>query len=385
MSFRVRWLAWGCTSWLCVSGCSREAHHDRPPPPKTQPQPVAPPPAPLPSQVDPDQLERERSLTRWNEATNTGDSPALEAVYAERLALYERLVSRGEAIRHKQEYLRQHAGFRQTVREPVWSQSGDSFTVTFTKASETPGAAPKQVEGFLTLRKVGGVYRIVEEGDRTTRARLAAKLDTLRSNWKEQYFSCPECKKNPEMDLSPLAGAPLGPDVVRANAPPPPGAPSDVRYARLVVDRFPMGVDVPLFLQATEPSGNGDGLWVYYSKPGASEAEPDLIHCAVGGFYDDLGGSDLPADPGHQGEPKVTVRESFGKDERGDITFGRVLHGGDGFLNHLACTFSKEYEAYFTPIVLRMGRSMRVASGGWYQRLGRPALPYRPALETGQR
>lgn len=385
MSFHARWLAWGCASCLCASGCSREAHHDRPTPPKTQPQPVAAPAAPVPPQLDLDQLERERSLTRWNEATNTGDGPALEAVYAERLALYERLVSRGEAIRHKQEYLRQHPAFRQTVSNAAWSQGGDLFTVSFTKVSESPGAVPKQVEGFLSLRKVDGTYRIVEEGDRTTRTRLAAKLDTLRGNWKEQYFSCPACKKNPEMDLSPLAGAPLGPDVVRANAPPPPGAPSEVRYARLVVDRFPMGIDVPLFFLATEPSGNGDGLWVYYSKPGGSETDPDLIHCAVGGFYDDLGGSDLPADPGHEGEPKVTVRESFGKGERGDITFERTLHGGDGYVNNLDCAFSKEYEAYFTPIVLRMGRSMRVASGGWYGRAGRPALPYGPALETGKR
>jgi hypothetical protein len=352
------------------------------PAPRTPSEPPALDPAAAEKQ------ELESALERWNAATNAADRAGLEAVYAKKLTLYERLVTRDAAIERKLDYVAKHPGFSQQLGEATFSKSADHEIASFRKTSSSQGVAPSSVDAYLVFAKSDGAFRIIDEGDVQTARKMSAKIDTFRRSWKERIWDCPLCS-DPELgDDPPSAGPPLGPDRVKASGALPPGAPESIDYGRAYFPRFASAVDVPLFLTATPQSMNGDGRWFYYDAPGAGDAgadagrgaaeAPHLLECAIGGHfsYGQVPPGAKP-DPGHTGEPKVTYTTLLEKRD-GVMSYERYIYAADGVMNYVLCTFDPAYEAYFYGIVQRMGRSMRAISGGQVDRVERASLPYTP-------
>ncbi len=347
-------------------------------PPSASAVPSPPPP--------PDKAALERSvlnsaIERWNVATNAGDGRALEAAYAKNLSLYERIVTRGEAVRRKLDYVAKHPRFSQQVESLSWSESGERRTARFRKTSSSQGAAASSVDAYLVFKRTDGAWLIVDEGDVETARKVGAGVDTLRKNWKERVWDCPACSDPEFGDDPPSAAPPLGPDSVKAPQPVPPGAPQTVEYGRAHFPRFASAVDVPLFLKATPESTNGDGRWFYYDAPDSDARPPSgerkhLLYCTIGGHFSD---GDVPVnakpDPGHVGDPQVkytTLLEKRG----GELYYERYIYADDGVMNYVYCTFDPVYEAYFYGIVQHMGRSMRAISGGQTGRVERVSQPY---------
>ena len=335
---------------------------------------LAKPPAPN----APPELATE--LERWNAATNAADRQGLEAVYATSLTLYGRVVTRAVAIRRKLEYVAKHPKFSQTLATVSWSEWDGQRVARFRKTSRSEGAAESSVDAFLVFKELEGAWRIVDEGDVQSARKQSVDLDTLRKNWKPFSWPCPKCS-DPELgDDPPVAGPPLGPDRVEAKKPLPPGAPAFVEYGRADFPRFASAVDVPLFLTATPQSTNGDGRWFYYdapSAPSAPSSEPKhLLECAIGGhFWPEALPAGAKPDPGHVGDPKVSYTTLFEKRD-GALYYERMIYAADGVYNYVTCSFDPAYEAFFHPIVERMGRSIRALGGGQPDRVDRVSQPY---------
>jgi len=315
------------------------------------------------------------ALEAWQRATNAGDAEALKTVYAEKLSLYERIVSRAEAVRRKVAFVRDNEGFRQTIGEVKWAPERDDFIARFRKTTNLKAQPERTVDAFVLWRNENGGWRIIDEGDTQTAAKIRATLDTFRATWKVRKWDCPPCSDPDYPDEPPEALPPLGPSAVKSSAPPPPGAPETIEYGRAVLDRFASAVDVPLFLRATARSGNGDGRWFYYDLPGPDAgAKKQVLNCTLGGHfhYGPLKGE---PDPGHSGKPLVTFTTETRRSPT-EIYYERTIYAEDGVYNFVYCTFSPAYEAYFTPILHRMGFSMRAISGGQPGRVLRTSVPY---------
>jgi hypothetical protein len=340
----------------------------------------APPATPL----DVRAAELQAAFADWNRATNSANPASLEQLYAPHLSLYGRIVSRAEAVKRKLKYVAEHPGFEQAVSDAKWETQGEARVVRFRKTSKSGQGAPGIVDAYLLWRELDGHFRIQDEGDVPTARKLEAKLDALRANWSPKPYACPGCS-DPELgDDPPIAGAPLGPDVVKASGTVPPGAPEQIGYGRVIFPRFASAVDVPLFLVATPQSTNGDGRWFYYDAPDAAAKaapgqEPEhLLYCAIGGFFSyGPPPANAKPDPGHVGEPKITFTTRFEKRDH-ELYYERYIYGADGVMNDIYCTFSPAYEAYFYAILDRMGRSMRALGGGQAERVPRVSQPYVP-------
>jgi len=331
-------------------------------------------------------LERQAldsALAHWNLATNAADERGLEAAYAKNLSLYERIVTRSEAVKRKLDYVRKHPGFTQTLEQPSWSDTGEQRIAKFRKTSSSQDVPASSVDAYLVFKQSDGAWRIVDEGDLRTARKVGAGVDTARRNWKERVWDCPDCSDPVMPDDPPIASPPLGPDRVKALGPVPPGAPETVEYGRAGFPRFASAVDVPLFLKATAQSANGDGRWFYYDAPSADAGAPSpsaepkhLLYCSIGGHFS-YGNEPAKAklDPGHVGEPKVRYTTLFEKRD-GELYYERYIFADDGVMNFVYCTFDPVYEAYFYAIVQRMGRSMRAISGGQTERVQRASQPY---------
>ncbi|WP_437989789.1 hypothetical protein [Sorangium sp. So ce145] len=338
-----------------------------------------PPATPAPEALEEKALES--ALERWNAATNAADRSGLEAMYAKNLTLYERIVTRGAAVKAKLDYVAKHPGFSQKLESPSWSESAEHRIARFRKTWQSQGAAPGSVDAYLVFKQDDGAWRIIDEGDVQTARKMSAKIDTFRKNWKERVWDCPLCS-DPELgDDPPSAGPPLGPDRVKASGALPPGAPESIEYGRAYFPRFASAVDVPLFLTATPQSTNGDGRWFYYDAPGADAGAAagetkHLLECAIGGHfsYGNVPANAKP-DPGHVGDPKVTTTTRLEK-RNGVLSYERYIYAADGVMNFVLCTFDPTYEGYFYAIVQRMGRSMRAISGGQVGRVVRVSQPY---------
>ena len=59
-----------------------------------------------------------------------------------------------------------------------------------------------------------------------------------------------------------------------------------------------------------------------------------------------------------------------------EIAYERYIYATDRVMNYVLCTFDPKYEAFFSAIVRRMGRSMRAISGGQIDRVARESQPY---------
>jgi hypothetical protein len=315
------------------------------------------------------------ALETWQRATNSGDAEALKSVYAEKLSLYERLVGRAEAVRRKVAFVRDNEGFQQTMGAVKWAPDREDFIARFRKTTKLKAQPERTVDAFVLWRNDKGEWRIIDEGDVQTAAKIQATLDTFRETWKVRQYDCPPCSDPEYPDDPPDALPPLGPATVKSSAPAPPGAPATIEYGRTILGRFASAVDVPLFLRATARSGNGDGRWFYYDLPGPDAgAKQRLLMCTLGGHfhYGPLKGE---PDPGHTGKPLVTFT-TVSRRSKTEIYYERMIYAEDGVYNFVYCTFTPEYEAYFTPIVHRMGLSMRAISGGQAERVLRPSVPY---------
>jgi hypothetical protein len=342
-------------------------------------------PAPSVSAATPDAPPAElvAAFAAWNEATNRADPVALAELYAPRLSLYGRIVSRADALKRKLKYVADHPGFAQTVSQVVWEAQDARRVVRFRKTTSLAQQAATSVDAYLFWREIDGRYRILDEGDVLTARRLEAKLDAQRESWKPEPYACPACSDPEQGDEPPLAGPPLGPDSVKARGQVPPGAPSVIRYGRVVFERFASAVDVPLFLTATPHSANGDGRWFYYDappeagKPPPTPEGPHLLECTIGGFWSDQIPPGAKPDPGHTGDPKISFTTKYEKRDQ-ELYYERYLYGADRVENYVYCSFSPAYEGYFYGIVERMGRSMRAVSGGQAERVPRVSQPFVP-------
>jgi hypothetical protein len=341
-------------------------------------------PAPSAPSHDDTAPELVAAFTAWNEATNRAASTALEALYAPHLSLYGRIVGRADALKRKLAYVAEHPGFRQSVARAVWEKQGEDHVVRFRKSSQSDQDKETTVDAYLLWRKVDGRYLILDEGDVVSTRKLQAKLDALRANWKPVPFACPSCSDPDFEDEPPIAGAPLGPDAVNARGSVPPGAPSVVKYGRVIFPRFASAVDVPLFLTATHQATNGDGRWFFYDAPDAAAKaapgqEPEhLLYCTIGGFWANEVPPKAKPDLGHVGDPKISFTTLYERRD-GKFYYERYIYGADRVENYVYCSFSFEYEAYFYAIVQRMGHSMRAVSGGQAERQERESLPYVPS------
>jgi hypothetical protein len=315
------------------------------------------------------------ALQAWQRATNAGDAETLKSVYAEQPSLYGRIVSRAEAVRRKVAFVRDNEGFRQTMSDVKWAPDRDGFVARFRKTTILKTQPERTVDAFVLWRNEKNEWRIADEGDVQTAAKIRATLDTFREKWKVRPFECPPCSDPNYPDEPPEALPPLGPATVKSSVPSPPGAPETIEYARTILDRFASAVDVPLFMRATARSGNGDGRWFYYDLPGPDAgAKTHVIICTLGGHFHD-GQLKGEPDPGHAGKPLVTftTKSTRGKKE---LYYERTIYAEDGVYNFVNCSYSPEYEAYFTPIVHRMGLSLRAISGGQAERAERTSVPY---------
>jgi hypothetical protein len=323
------------------------------------------------------------AIERWNVATNTADSRGLTAAYAKQLSLYERLVTREEAVTRKLDYVAKHPGFSQRVEQPSWTESGERRIVRFRKTSSSQGEVASTVDAYLAFEQSDGAWVIVDEGDVQTTRKLSAGADTRRKDWKDRAWECPKCGDPESGEGPPSAGPPLGPDRAKAPQPVPPGAPETVEYGRAYFPRFASAVDVPLFLKATPESSNGDGRWFYYdaadAERGAASGPGErkhLLYCTIGGHFSQ---GNVPAhakpDSGHAGEPSVRYTTRFEK-RKDELYYERFIYAADGVMNYVYCTFDPTFEAYFHAIVERMGRSMRAIAGGQTGRVERESRPY---------
>jgi hypothetical protein len=334
--------------------------------------------------IDAATLERnllKSALERWNVATNTADSRGLTAAYAKQLSLYQRLVTREEAVKRKLDYVTKHPGFSQRVEQPSCSESGERRIVRFRKTSSSQSEVASTVDAYLAFEKSDGAWVIVDEGDVQTTRKLSAGADTRRKDWREREWDCPKCSAPESGERAPSAGPPLGPDRVKATQPVPPGAPGTLEYGRAYFPRFASAVDVPLFLKATPESSNGDGRWFYYDAADAGASADAggarrLLYCTIGGHFSQ---GNVPAhakpDPGHSGEPRVKYTTRFEK-RKDELYYERFIYAADGVMNYVYCTFDPSFEKYFHAIVERMGRSMRAIAGGQPSRVERESQPY---------
>jgi len=380
------WLSW---SLLYATSC-RAKHESTglPPAPASAAAAIAQASnaGPVPSvepPVAPEVAALASALERWNRATNTADAGALEAVYAKELNFYQQVISRTAAVKRKLEYIAKHPGFSQTLDKPSFRHAGDRWTAKFRKTSISQGSAASSVDAYLVFRQAGDGWQIVDEGDVQTTLKMRARQDTLAKNWGERFWDCPHCKDDPDFtDDPPQAFPPLGPASAQATPPIAEGAPQTIEYARALFPRFASAVDVPLFLKATAQSGNGDGRWFYYdaptaaARPSLTSGEPKhLLECAIGGHFWDVIPRHAKPDPGHGGEPVLKYTEKFER-RTDEITYERYIYATDRVMNYVLCTFDPKYEAFFSAIVRRMGRSMRAISGGQIDRVARESQPY---------
>ena len=332
---------------------------------------------PLPSQnrvvAQPLEPDIEALLVRWNAATNTADAPTLEKLYAPNLSLYGRIVTGAEGVRLKVNARKQAKLFQQSTEDAVAKSRNNGDILISIKKNTHHLSGVLSVPAYLLVRRASGELRIVDEGDRVTDHSLAVKRDTLRANWGERFFQCPDCVA--DGDDIPNAFPPLGPSPLTPGASVPPGAPSSVEFGRLMLPRFASAVDVPLFLTVTPQSTNGDGRWEYFAAPTASGTDiKKLFECTTGGFWIYDRPESAP-DPGHVSYPEITFVEKVTRDAEG-VHYEKRVFSPERIENFVRCDISADYEAYFIALAKRMGRSLRVTSGGMYNRPERASDPY---------
>lgn len=368
------------------AACKKEEPSPPPPAPSSASQPSAVSTAPATEKkaaADPEQRGSpapealRKSFERWDAATRAADGAALRSLYAPRLSLYGRIVTKDDAVRRKVDYVGEHPGFSQTIEDATWTERKTGghaeWTVSFEKTSRAQGAPATTVDAFLLWRSTPEGFVIVDEGDVVTARTLAVKKDTERENWGERVFECPSCTWSGSDGVP--AFAPLGPRWVTSSAQRPPGAPQRIEYGRLLLDRFASAVDVPFFLEVTETSHNGDGRWVRYAVVEQDGTERELFHCALGGHYHYESSQPGKPDPGHRGEPLITSTEEVTRTERG-VHYEKTIYDARVY-NFVSCDAQRDYADYFLTIAHRMGRSLRAIGGGWgADRPARVSEPY---------
>jgi hypothetical protein len=328
-------------------------------PPSASAEPAVPT---TPAQKEPAAVKQ--VVERWNRATNEGDGKVLAELYAEKIGLYGRMLTREQAVTRKLEALRKSPGFSQTMGEPTFTERPNADQeASFVKTSGGAGRVGK-VRAYLLLRFDGKAWQIVDEGD-------AASRRTSHVIGQDRFFHC-ECQldfaANPdEPEPPPLALPPLGPAKVTSKAEPPPGAPRVIEYASLSEERFAMSNDVPLFVTVTNLSTNGDGRWYFFDLPGGAGAKRRVLDCSHGGFWYHGSPRGTP-DPGYPKSSKMKSTEALERDERG-VHYQKTLYAPDGIESHVDCRIDPEYEAYFMPIVRRAGSTLRADVGGQYDRV----------------
>jgi hypothetical protein len=168
------------------SGCKRSS----PAAGKTQPAKVtsalasaasatAPAPSASAAEVDP---ELASVLQQWNEATNAGDGKALAQLYAPQLSLYGRFETNARAVAAKVNARQQEPSFEQAISAVRWGERADGAReAQFDKRSRS-AKGERTVHAYLLLRRFGGKFRIVDEGEvRRTAARRSGSEPELQS------------------------------------------------------------------------------------------------------------------------------------------------------------------------------------------------------------
>jgi hypothetical protein len=142
--------------------------------------------------------------------------------------------------------------------------------------------------------------------------------------------------------------------------------PHVVQFGRYMNPRFAFAVDVPTFLAPGPPAGNGDGRVFTWGEE---------FELRVYGAHHWQDPPPTKPDAGHRAYPQITsavTRDANAK----RIVVTKLIYA-DKIDVSVMTTVTPKYEAYFAPIIERAHASLRITTGGMYDRPKRNSQPLR--------
>lgn len=123
-------------------------------------------------------------LYEWNAAIDSHRTFELEKLYAKKVRYYSKMTDRQEVIHQKNEWLKQHKFYAQQLGHcEIYYDDSDTlgleFTASFIKIC-IEKTKQTEVESFLTFRKFGNEWKIIEETDGPTEVN-AAKMKPVHT------------------------------------------------------------------------------------------------------------------------------------------------------------------------------------------------------------
>ena len=138
---------------------------------------ASPSPSALPAESGVEARAR-RVTEAWSRAMDTRDAAALEKIYAARVELYGKEMSREEAIRAKRAAFAKTPTFTQSIADVrvMPSSLDEGWVARFSKTSGAQGKTAS-VSALVALRSEGGSLRVFRESDAPTEAKRGGEIE----------------------------------------------------------------------------------------------------------------------------------------------------------------------------------------------------------------
>ena len=118
-------------------------------------------------------------LSQWSSAMNSHNAKILWSIYGNKFRYYGKIVSKNRAIKDKKRFFKKYPNFKQYIQNDNINKIDDNtFRVEFDKYVKIKlNSSIKNYPSYLTIKKIGNAWKIVEEGDKVTDKNLQSKTN----------------------------------------------------------------------------------------------------------------------------------------------------------------------------------------------------------------